>query len=314
MPQSITHAWHELSQGNYAQAERIFQQYINEGNDAAEALRGMGRVALHRGDVKRAEALARQSMSLDANGDVQLLIGEILGAQGKRREAERFLSNAVEYNTSDAYARALLAEQIIRQGRWEEGTNQFIRALSDDDDGDGFRCLQGVLCDLVDAFHAGRIPETEAMKFVNRLDYSVPKTGPEMQAFFGEARRSIASGTPLQRRNHPPHTTLPQSVRRAAQHAGSGASTPVASAAAPPVHARRPRRRRADRRRPRRAGRRRPRRPPNSPNPSSAPCPSPRRRCRPTRPPWSTPSATTYRRSSSASASSTDNCWPTSPR
>lgn len=234
MQQSITHAWHELSEGNYAAAERIFQQFVDQDTDTDEALRGLARVALHRGDLQRAESLARQAMSMDANADVQLLLGEILGAQGKRREAEQCLTHAVSYHTSDAYARALLGEQIVRQGRWEEGTNQFIQALSDDQNGDGFRHLQKVLADLVEACSVGRVPQNEAMKFVNRLDYSVPKSGPEMQSFFGEARRALNNGQPLARRDYAPEKTMPDSVRqRAGGRGGPQSAAPPSSRPAP---------------------------------------------------------------------------------
>lgn len=232
MLQSLNHAWHELSQGNIDAAEPIFRSHLNDDPDSVDALRGLARVALHRGDPPHAETLARRALAVDATADVQLLMGEILGAQGKRREAEQHLTHAVAFHTSDSYALALLGEQKIRQGRWDEGTEDFIEALSNDSDGDGFRHLQKVLADLIDAYIAGRIPQQDAMKFVNRLDYSVPKTGPEMQSFFGEARRAINKSRSLSRRDHPPEQTLPGSVRQAARGASGGAPSPAASAPA----------------------------------------------------------------------------------
>ncbi|QDG50032.1 tetratricopeptide repeat protein [Persicimonas caeni] len=243
MLQSINHGWHELSQGNVDAAEPIFRSHLNDHPDSVEALRGLARVALHRGDTAHAETLAQRAHSIDSTADVKLLLGEILGAQGKRREAEQLLTQAVAFHTSDSYALALLGEQKIRQGRWDEGTQDFIEALSNDADGDGFRHLQKVLADLVDAYVAGRIPEQDAMKFVNRLDYSVPKTGPEMQSFFGEARRAINSGRSINRRQHAPEQTLPTSVRQAARGASTGAPSPAAPQSPPPQSQRPPEKR-----------------------------------------------------------------------
>jgi hypothetical protein len=216
MLQPMSHAWHLVSKGDFNAAEHTFQGHLNQNNASVEALRGLARVALSRGQHQEAESLARRGLGIDETADLQLLMGEILGAQGRRREAEQHLKRAVQFHSSDSYGWALLGEQKIRQGRWEEGTNDFIDALSDDADGDGFRHAKKVISDLIDAYIAGRLPEQEAMKFINRLDYSVPKTGPEMQSFFGKARRAVNSGQSMTVRQEE-HETLPSSVRSAAR-------------------------------------------------------------------------------------------------
>ena len=224
-----------LSEGDFATAEMIFEKHLQQQNNSVEALRGLARVALHRGDIDRAERLTQRALSIDKTADVQLLMGEILGKQGKRREAERYLKHAMEYHSSDPYGRALLAEQMIRQGRWEDGTNEYIDAVSDDPHGDAFRQLQRVLIDLVDAFVAGRLPENEAMKFVNRLDYSVPKSGPEMQSFFAEVRRALTSRQRLARNDRAAeHTSLPSQVRKAASNASGSGGTQRPQRSGPP--------------------------------------------------------------------------------
>jgi hypothetical protein len=226
MSQPLQQAWQQLSQGEYDAAHSIFADHLRRDQNATEPLLGMARLALYRGDLARAESLARQASVRDESGDLQILLGEIRSKQGQRREAEQHLRRAVAAHPKDAYARALLAEQKIRQARWDEGTQDYIEALNDDPDGDGFRHLQSVLVDLVDAFIAGRIPENEAMKFVNRLDYSTPKSGPAMQQFFGRVRRAINGRQPLGRLGHSPESMLPRSIRRRARGRATAASAP----------------------------------------------------------------------------------------
>lgn len=257
MLQSLSHGWHELSNGRYGEAEQVFRAYMKDNPDSTEALRGLARLALHRGNLDQAEQLGRRALSIDPNGDVQLLMGEIMGAQGKRREAESYLEHAVAFHSSDPYARALLGEQKIRQGRWDEGTDDFIEAMSSDPEGDAFRHLQSVLADLVDAYVAGRIPEQDAMGFVNRIDYSVPKSGPEMQSFFAEARRAINGRRALNRRDHVPEQTLPKAVRNASSAPSSGGSSrppsPQQAPKQPPQNRRPPQQSRQRRQQPRAA-------------------------------------------------------------
>jgi hypothetical protein len=104
----------------------------------------------------------------------------------------------VELDSSDPYARALLGEQRIRQGRWSEGTDDYIDALSSDPEGRAFRQFQIVVADMVDAMNQGRIPNEQAQKFINQVDYSVPKSGPDQQEFFGRVRRALHSGRSVQ--------------------------------------------------------------------------------------------------------------------
>ncbi len=212
MAQPINQGWQQLTQGNFVAAEHIFEQY----GGSREALDGLSRVALYQGDVRRAETLARESLSQKQTPSVQMLMGEILSAQGKRQQAENFLSQAARDMSTDAYARSLLGEQRVRQGRWDEGTRDFIDALGDDPERDAYRHTQTVITDLIDAYVAGRIPEKAAMKFVNRIDYSVPKSSPDMQTFFAEARRAINARQSLASGSHPPHAMLPQYIRQAA--------------------------------------------------------------------------------------------------
>ncbi|MFW6053328.1 MAG: tetratricopeptide repeat protein, partial [Persicimonas sp.] len=99
MPQPISQGWQQLTQGNLVAAEQIFEQY----GGSREALDGLSRVALYQGDVRRAESLARESLSQQETPSVQMLMGEILSAQGKRQQAEHVLSRATSDMRTDAY-------------------------------------------------------------------------------------------------------------------------------------------------------------------------------------------------------------------
>lgn len=200
MQQSIADGWDEFERGHDDEARRIFEDLVRDGRQVDEALLGLARIDFRNGDLDRAEGRVQQGLAIRATDELNILAAQILGERGQRPNAEARLRTVVSNNPRHAFARALYAEQIIRQGRWEDGTNQFIAALSTDPQGRGFEHFREVTADLVDALIAGRMPEKTAMQFINRVAYSIPTPTQEMNHFFGEARRAITGRQALSRK------------------------------------------------------------------------------------------------------------------
>ncbi|MGM0558618.1 MAG: tetratricopeptide repeat protein [Myxococcota bacterium] len=198
MIESLNSGWDALAQGDIDRAQRIFNQHLEEGPHGGEVYRGLMRVEAARGNLQQAQTYGERAVEIDDTAVNLTSLADILGRQGKRVEAERLLEHAVQLDSSDPYARALLGEQRIRQGRWEEGTQDYIDALSSDPKQEAFGQFKIVIADMVDAMNQGRIPAEQAQKFINQVDYSVPKSGPDMQSFFGRVRRAIHSGRSMQ--------------------------------------------------------------------------------------------------------------------
>ncbi|MFU8804586.1 MAG: tetratricopeptide repeat protein [Bradymonadaceae bacterium] len=205
---TVEEGWQALNRGNYDQAEQVFSGQLRSNPNSVPALTGLGRTLVLRGRHAEAQTVVQQAMSLGQTPELDALMGEIAGRQGRREEAERLLNRAVSRRPEVAYYWAVLAEQRLRQGRWKEGTDTYLRALSDDADGRAFRQLQELLTDMVDAVIAGRIPENDALRFVNQLDYTIPNRTPQMSPFFGLARRSINSRQAMPRLDS--NSTSPQ--------------------------------------------------------------------------------------------------------
>jgi|GEM_PF-2897920 len=200
MQQSIADGWDEFERGHDGEARRIFENLVKDGRQVDEALLGLARIDFRNGDLDRAAARVQQGLAIRVSDELTILAAQILGERGQRPNAEAQLRSVVSSNPDDAFARALYAEQIIRQGRWEDGTNQFIAALSSDPQGRAFEHFRKVTADLVDALIAGRMPEKTAMQFINRVAYSISTPTQEMNFFFGEARRAVTGRQALNRK------------------------------------------------------------------------------------------------------------------
>ncbi|AWV89977.1 tetratricopeptide repeat protein [Bradymonas sediminis] len=200
MQRTIADAWDEYERGHDGEAREIFEQLIKDGKDPAAALLGLARIDYREGNLDRAERRVNEGMNVRKTPELRILEAQILGDRGQRSSAESRLKAVIGMQPDNAFARALYGEQIIRQGRWEDGTNQFIAALSNDPSRHGFQHFRKVTTDLVDALIAGRMPEKTAMQFVNRLAYSIAKPDQEMNHFFGEARRAISGRQAIDRK------------------------------------------------------------------------------------------------------------------
>lgn len=184
---SQTHAgWRAYHQGDYRKALELF----DAADDWPNALAGLALSILALGQGSDALLLVEQNARERRDTEVNVLLADLTGRTGDRAGAERILNKIIEAAPDHALARSLLAEQCIRQGRWDHGTETFIDALASADPRASLH-LKRVILDLIDAVAARRIPQAEAMRFINRVDYSIPNKDPSFNQFFGSARRAV---------------------------------------------------------------------------------------------------------------------------
>jgi len=204
---------------------------------------GLARVKLARGSLDEAQMLAQQAANMRQDAQTEMLFAEILSARGKRPEAANMLKLVLSRDPQNAYATALLAEQRIRQGYWDDGTDLFVAALGVDTDGDAFNHLRKVTADLVDAVIARKVRPVDALKFVNRVDYTAPKLNAQLGPYLAQARRSLNAGIAIPRDgqvpvpyhdnpNPPPRqdpSAAPPPPRRSGGGPGSGSTSRMQS-------------------------------------------------------------------------------------
>lgn len=178
--------WRAYHEGDYRKALEHFEA----SEQWPETVSGLALSVLSVGQGSDAILLVEQQTREHRHSELEVLLGDLTGRTGKRADAERMLQAAVNANPDHALARSLLGEQRIRQGRWDDGTQDFIAALAGADPR-AILHMRRVILDLIDAVAARRIPQAEAMRFINRIDYSIPNKDTALNQFFGSARRAV---------------------------------------------------------------------------------------------------------------------------
>ncbi len=229
---SLNDGWQAFHREDYRRAQRI-------GADAS-SMEGLWLHALslfEAGQPEESLSLLAQELDRSPSAGVAALMGDLLGRQGKRRDGEQYLRRAVDMEPGNGLFRSLLGEQRIRQGRWDSGTDDFVEALNLDRRR-AFPHIQRVITDMVDAVSARRIPRPDAMKFINRIDYSVADKTNQMNGFFATARRSITNQRQMDRSSliEPWSQNSPESA------GGQRTSTPPKQPTSPPKRQSRPKR------------------------------------------------------------------------
>ena len=228
---SMEQGWSALNSGDATRAAQIFEQ-IATTQGGIGAYTGLVRATIAMGNHDQAQGWAQHAASELGGSDGALLMAQVFSERGKRAEAARILQSVLSANPNHAFALALMAEQRIRQGYWDDGTQRFIEALSSDHSGEAFVHLQRVLADLVDAVIARRVKPVDAIKFVNKVDYTAPKVNPELGTFLALARRSLNTGSPLPRPGAAkPVATSTASPAQAPPRTTSSKAQPMQSAA-----------------------------------------------------------------------------------
>lgn len=191
---NLTQGWQAYHRGSYDQALRHFGSADSE---SAAAGRALSLVATGRGN--EAASLVRQQLQRSASPFLRTLLADVLGRQGNRSEAERILRSGPRGRQLQGFQRSLLGEQRLRQGRWDDGTDDFIAALNQRDQRT-FPHVQRVVADMVDAVAARRIPRQDALRFINRIDYSTSDKTQAMNSFFASARRALNANRRVDRK------------------------------------------------------------------------------------------------------------------
>ncbi len=238
--ENLQQGWQAYRRGDYQSAVQSF-----ENTQGTNAFAGRALSLLSMGRGEEAAALVEQKLQRSPSPDLEALLADIKGRQGGRSEAERILKNAVSRQKNNGFYRSLLAEQRIRLGRWDDGTEDFIAALNMRDDRT-FPHVKRVVADMVDAVTARRIPREDALRFINRIDYSASDKTQAMNSFFAASRRALNAGRRMDRGN----VVEAWSVGVDAADDGPSRSSPPPSASNPPPKPRQNRQNRQKRSRP----------------------------------------------------------------
>ena len=232
----LQRAWNLYRQGNFQEALPLFQNSQSISGRAGHALTLL---AMRR--AEEAIATAENSLQRSPNVALQALLADLRGRLGKRSDAERELLMIVRSAPEAGYFHSLLGEQRIRLGKWEEGTNNFITALQHRDD-QTFEHLKRVIADMVDAVTARRIPPEDALRFINRIDYSASDKSQGMNSFFARARRALNGRRRMKRDDLVEPWSISGPVEQSrpaqpppAQHRQPPASPPQRAPAQPPA-------------------------------------------------------------------------------
>lgn len=241
-----------LRKGQLDQAQHFFLQ-AHQSNDLRATI-GLAQTLLAKGQLDEAERLAREVKGKNGPAQHNLLHAQIMGERGQRDAAVRMLVNYIERDSElSPLAKAILAEQKIRQGFWNEGTELFIAALTEDHTTNAQDHFGKVMHDMLGAVSARRIRPVEALKFINKVDYSTPADSKSSKQRFATYRQFINSGRelttprpvapmiPTSGAPTPPSTTPPGVVRQSQRALKPKAAKPTSIPAnAPPIPAPKP--------------------------------------------------------------------------
>ena len=166
-----------LDAGNLDEAERLFLKVLDEKPEDVDAMVGLAKVAMARGQFEEARDLLDRAKELAPRKKrrnweelytsvefwVLLSEAETLRVQGRLTEAEATLRKAMALSEREAYhARAALASILLAQGELERARDLFGKVLEKDGDHEG--ALRGMIHVLIEL---GR--EGEAAEFSARL-------------------------------------------------------------------------------------------------------------------------------------------------
>lgn len=130
LDRQFQHAVAEHQAGRLERAEADYRDILREAPDHADALHGLGLIALQQdradlaiGYIGKAAALARD------NAGYHLDLGLALRARGHLEEARAAVHVAVLLQPTDADARGALADSLVLLGRLEEAAQAYRAAL-----------------------------------------------------------------------------------------------------------------------------------------------------------------------------------------
>lgn len=188
---SISMGYAALREHKMEQAEALFRAALDES--PVLALAGLIRIRLLSNRAAEAVKFSQNLLELDRSPFTLGLMGETIGAAGKRSEAEQWINQALELAPNNGWLLALRGEQRVRRAQWEEGAQDLAKSLVNDSTrAAAFTHLVNILIDLSRAVAAKRVDSEKALWLVNRIEQN-SQPYPEL-AFFPVARRSFAQG------------------------------------------------------------------------------------------------------------------------
>lgn len=233
---SIDQGFHALASRRLDDAQIAFTSALRNNELDVMALIGMARLSLLRGRTQDANDFLARAEQRGQGPLLQVTRAQIVGQQGRRAEATALLQQVIAGNPHDALALAVLAEQRLRQGYWDEGANFAVKAIMRDRDGQALAHVCEITYDMSEAVAQNKIPAREALKFINKIDYG---TGNETSSFFAQARRAFSSGEVLRQQPRPAAPRPPAPAQ--ATSAPRPVSQPAQRQQTPPQQAQRPR-------------------------------------------------------------------------
>jgi len=198
MATELSNAFDSLHSGRYTQARDAFRDAVRSESNKTFGFLGLAAAGLAMGNLRDAASFAEKSLQESRHPEGHLLLAEIYSRMGQRLEAEEQIEEYfAQAGEQSPYGLALRGEQRIRTARWNEGIDDYLAALQRDREGRAYAQLQGVLADLVDAVHSGKLPAEPARQFVDRIERRWAGAPGDAETFFDTVRRALDSGTTI---------------------------------------------------------------------------------------------------------------------
>lgn len=191
--------WSALRQGRIDEAVSLLKQASDQSPQDAVPLLGLAQALTATKHLDQAEGMIRLANQRGAPPESMLVQAQVLGERGQRDAASNLLRQYLDKNLPNRpLALALLSEQRIRQGYWDEGTTLMLEALKSDPHQLAELHLEKIITDMIAAVAGRKIRPIEALKFVNKIEYSLPQNNQQRNARFGVYRRAINNGTAVE--------------------------------------------------------------------------------------------------------------------
>ena len=222
-------AWEAYFDRDTAKAVSLFRQALEQDAQDPDVCFGLARALIQRGELEQAERAVAQFHEMGGDdGEGRLLRAELLSARTKRPQASQLLMMHLALEPGDALGLALLGEQRLRLGDWDDGVTYLSEALNGPDrEGFAIHHVMTVSDALIKAVHEGRLPSPSAEKFFTRLAHT---TGKQHARHWLEIQTALKSGRPLFETSGPTRPMNQKAVRLPEATGRAAVSQPTAQA------------------------------------------------------------------------------------
>lgn len=193
----IEQAWDAMEAGDLARARAALTELARGGEIIA--MINLAHIQLYQGDLEGAQRAADAAAQAGGSQELTVLLAQLAGERGQRDVACEQLRRFLQQQPNQPLAMAVLGEQRLRMGYWDEGAQLLIGAFKHDMRRAAMLHFTKVAQDLTRAVAASKIRPEEALKLLNRIDYSVPSNNPQDAAVFAAIRRALNGATAFAR-------------------------------------------------------------------------------------------------------------------